>query len=299
MSYVDEAPSKTWILNQLQLLTSPVWGAIKYGLKVCSAIANLIYLLSVRPFIQLFRTFFWSPAKILVRNLTNLALLPTNVPLFLFYNTSISDITEMNLHLTYVTITLCLQYLITMIFIGISFGIWFGIILGILHRMIRIPDKRVDIFGSLTNRIRRFVIREEEQIKSTPNSWQYTQAYSPSTNASPGTRVNQPQRKVSRSSRGSSSNLASKLPHDFFQMKVPRTPLRPGNSKGDSSRLSEMSNELDDDTASMSSNMWDPHEELPDTLKTETTARGSTYHRSLYASGLEQHNYTHLKPVNH
>ncbi|SCU97960.1 LAFA_0G14488g1_1 [Lachancea sp. 'fantastica'] len=299
MSYAYETPSYTWILNYFHWVVSPLWGGSKYGLKFFRAAAKFVYLLSIKPFVQLFQIFFYSPATILLRNLTNLALLPTNVPLFLFYNTTISDITKMNLHLTYITLTLCIQYLITMMFIGVIFGIWFGLILGVLHRLIRIPDKKVDLFGSLTQRVLRLVTREEEQIKATPAPWNYTQEYSASTNASPATRLNQSQRKVSRASRGSASNLASKLPHDFFQMKAPRTPLRSGDSRFDSSRLSQLDNELDDETASMSSNIWDTTEELPETLRTEPTARGTTFRRFSYASGLEQPNYTHLKPLNH
>ncbi|SCU90827.1 LAME_0E10176g1_1 [Lachancea meyersii CBS 8951] len=297
MSNANDSLSITWVLHLLNWVTFPLLSGVKNGRDFAIATTRLIYQLSLKPVFKLCHAFFWSPATILLRSMTKLALLPTNVPLMFFYNTTLGEISKVNVHLTYITVILCIQYLITMMFIGILFGVWCGVVLGVLHRLVRIPDKRVDLFGGLTHWLFPHTAHEADRTKVTPVSWQHGQGFTPSPNISPETRVNQSHRRVSRSSRGSVSNLASKLPRDFFQMKAPKTPLRSGNFKFDSSRLSPMSNDLDDATASMSSNMWDTTEELPETLRTEFTARGATFPRPSYASGLEQPNYTHLKPL--
>ncbi|SCV04929.1 LANO_0G14532g1_1 [Lachancea nothofagi CBS 11611] len=281
------------VLNWLILLAQS-WAV--YCLQLTRSVTLLIYQLSVKPAWKLCEFFLWSPATILFRNLTNLALLPTNVPLILFYNTTLNDIAKVNLHLTTVTVKLCIQYFITMMFIGVIFGIYCGVGLGLLHRFIQIPDKHIEVFGGLTQWLFPHTAHETDDVKANSTPWQYGQYSSPTSDFTAPQTV-RTQRRVSRSTLSSVSNVASKLPHDFFQVKSPSTPMRKSNNqKFDPSRLSPMSPEIDDETESMSSNMWDTTEELPETLRTELTGRVNTFPRS-YTTSSEQPNYIHLKPL--
>ncbi|CAR30543.1 Ldb16p [Lachancea thermotolerans CBS 6340] len=266
------------------------------GASLVKGAFRVLYQLSLGPLLRLFHFFFWSPAAIITRNVVNLMFLPTNLPLILFYNTTLSDLTKINLRLTTVTIALSIQYFVTLMALGILIGAYCGLCLGTLHRWIRIPEKRVDVFGGLTRWLFPHTAYSSSAPLPKPHPWQSAQYPSPST-TSTTVRGEKLQRKGSRSSIVNVSNMVSKLPHDFFQPKSPHTPTRRSEkARFDTSKLSPVSTVRDDEIESNYSSAWDFSDELPETLRTELTGRASTFPRP-YASGSERPSYSQLKPL--
>ncbi|CUS21026.1 LAQU0S02e04104g1_1 [Lachancea quebecensis] len=266
------------------------------GTSLVKGVLKVLYQLSLGPLLKLFHFFIWSPTAIISRNIVNLAFLPTNLPLILFYNTTLSDLTKINLHLTTVTIALSIQYFVTLVALGVLIGIYCGLCLGTLHRWIKIPEKRIELFSGLT----RWLFPHTAYSSVTPlpkqQPWQSAQYPSPSTTGTTA-RGEKLQRRGSRSSLVNVSNMVSKLPHDFFQPKSPQTPTRRSEkSRFDISKLSPVSTGHNDEVESNYSSAWDFSDELPETLRTELTARASTFPRP-YASGSDQPNYSQLKPL--
>ncbi|SCU98901.1 LADA_0H16050g1_1 [Lachancea dasiensis] len=264
---------------------------------LAKAAFRLIYHLSLKPFIKTGEFLLWSPTSIILRNLMSLVLLPSNILLVLFYNTTISDLAKINVHMTTVTIMLCLQYFITMVIVGLLCGVYCGMALGFIHRFIRIPDKHIDILRIA----KRWFIPEttfvSESPRVVPSSWESGHVQSPS-NITHTARTNSSSRRISRSSVSGISRVASKLPHDFFQVKGPMTPLgRSPNTRYDTSRLSPLSPEVGEESTSISSNIWDTTEGLPETFITEATIRGSEIPRSAYATGAEFSKYARTKDL--
>ena len=280
--------AKVLILETLKLLAK--------GVRSVKNALSFFYRLTLKPILKLCYLFFWSPVTIIFRSLSKLVLLPTNLPLLLFYNTTVSDFSKVNLHLTVITITLCIQYFITLMIAGTFIGLYCGFALGFLHRWIRIPDKHVEILKGVSRWIFPATAQVGDEMPFKQHAWQHAPYPTPSVASTAMSGTQQP-RRTSRASVGSVSNAVAKLPHDFFQPKTPRTPMGVnGKTQFDPSKLSPLSVDKDDETASNSSNMWDLTDDLPETLRTELTARINSLPRP-FTSGADQSNYTKLREL--
>lgn len=266
----------SWVSGTTSLI-SILWyyvsKLVKGAFSLCGAAAEALFKSTIQPLIKVLTLFFWSPAQILLKNLFRIILMPTNLPLLFFYDTTLDDIKKVNFHMAIVTVTTCIQYFITLLIIGVFFGVYCGISLGLIHRFARIPDRYIDLPQGIFNRVLS-PFKQKDAI-TPPIKYTYENDIPTPSTISLGNRSFHTQRRVSRSSRGSVSNAVSHLPHDFFQPKTPS--MQQEKRRPDPVRMSPLSMEIDDssETTSISSNMWDYTENLPETLRTDVT--GGTY----------------------
>lgn len=276
-------PGASRLLHSLLFLIKHIFS------KFFQAVHFTAYVLVLQPCQKAISLYLWGPVSIIIRTVTQLLLLPFNIPLGFFYDTSVNEIvTHINLHLAIVTLQIFVQYTITLMVIGVSIGIFWGVFLGTLHKVTRIPDKYIDIPWDLTNWLTEYTFsRQKLKMKTDSNESLRTEDES---TISPLKRRMISGHRTPPSSRTSASGIASKLPHDFFQPKGSNN--RTGRQY-DPSNVSPMSITNDEivDSVSMSSNIWDPFDEAPNTLRTDGATTISSHPRSYSTGNSEINNF--------
>ncbi|SCU78770.1 LAMI_0A05864g1_1 [Lachancea mirantina] len=262
--------------------------------RVVEASALLFYRSFLRPAMKMFTLFCYSPAQIITKNVLRILFLPTNLLLMLIYGASLDDLRHVNIHLAAVTGTLCIQYFITLLVVGILTGVYCGATLGFVHKHIRIPDKYIEFPQNIYNRLFPSFGTHKETLQPPP--FEYPSASSQRSSISISVPTDGLGRKQPRSSRGSVSHAVSKLPHDFFQPKTPKKPeSRRMNGLAKFSPVS-MDAGSPGDINSLTSSIWDERGNAVETLKTDVS--GKIYQDEKgFASGRDQTSYINLRAL--
>lgn len=93
-----------------------------------------------------------NPFRIILRNIVELMLLPINIPLYLFFGSTVAQLYgSLDVSSTIFCALLLLQYVITTVVLGLFLGVTIGLTLSSLHKLFPIPDVYWDLSFKLPN----------------------------------------------------------------------------------------------------------------------------------------------------